>query len=123
LQNAGKFMTWRAPGWNNSVDIYVPHNEDVPFEIGTQLHFIKQEGIEAFMFWPWANIGNSNDIVIVPSSPPDYRYGNMYNSGEGWSVRHNDWEQVPARATLTKIDTNRWLLECASPSHIMDWSW
>ena len=123
LQNAGKFMTWSAPYWNDSVQIYVPHNEDVPFEIGTQMHFIKQQGIGAFMFWPWANIGDTNDIVIEPSSPADYMHGDMYNSNEGWSVRHYDWEQIPARATLTKIDTNRWLLECTSPTHIMDWSW
>jgi hypothetical protein len=116
-------MRWYAENWNDSVEVYIPHNDDVAFPIGTQLHFVKDNGIRAFMFWPWGDIGNSNDVTIIPSSPDDNKYGSMYNSGEGWSVRHPNYDEVPARATLTKIDTNRWLLECASPSHIMDWSW
>ena len=123
LAHAGKMIRWIAPNWNDSVRIYVPHNDDVAFPIGAQLHFVKDNGIRAFMFWPWGDIGNSNDVTIIPSSPDDNKYGSMYNSGEGWSVRHPNWDEVPARATLTKIDTNRWLLECSSPSHIMDWNW
>lgn len=123
LSHTGKMIRWIAENWNDTVQIYIPHNDDVPFPIGAQLHFVKDQGIRGFMFWPWSNVSNNNDITIIPSSPADYMYGNMYNSGEGWSVRHYDWNQVPARVTLTKIDTNRWLLECTSPTHIMDWSW
>jgi hypothetical protein len=123
LTHANRMMRWIAEDWNSSVYVYIPHNDDVPFPIGTQLHFVKDQGIRAFMFWPWGNIGNDNDITIMPSSPTDYMYGNMYNSGEGWSVRHIDYQYVPARVTLTKVDTNRWLLECTSPTHIMDWNW
>lgn len=123
LEHAGKMMRWVAPAWNNSVDIYVPHNDDVAFPIGTQMHFVKEQGIRAFMFWPWADIGDTNDMVIIPSSPADAKLGDMYDSGEGWSVHHPTWDHVPAHVTLTKIDTNRWLLECSSPTQIMDWSW
>ena len=123
LTHANRLMRWSAPGWNDSVYIYVPHNDDVPFPVGTQMHFVKEQGINSFMFWPWANIGNDNDIVIMPSSPADNKYGDMYDTSEGWSVRHPDYDQVPAKATLTKVDTNRWLLSCDSPTHIMDWSW
>lgn len=124
LSDAGKFIRWRSSGWSSSIQIYIPNNNDVPFPIGTQLHFIKEQGINSFMFWNGTN-GNDGDITIIPSSP-NYDAGmqnNMYNSGEGWSVRHPDYNQVPAHITLTKIDTNRWLLECSSPSHVMDWSW
>ena len=124
LEHANKMMRWYAPEWgSSSIGIYIPHNDDVAFPIGTQLHFVKDQSIRSFMFWPWGDIGNSDDVTIIPSSPDDNKYGSMYNSGEGWSVRHPNNDEVPARATLTKIDTNRWLLECASPVHIMDWSW
>lgn len=125
LEHANKMMYWYAEGWSNSVDIYIPHNDDVPFPIGTQMHFFKDQGIVSFMFWPWADIGSENDITITPSSP-NFDYGmqyNMYNTGEGWSVRHPDWEQVPAKVTITKVDVNRWLLSCDSPTHVMDWDW
>jgi hypothetical protein len=123
LVHANKLMRWEAEGWNSTVEIYIPHNDDVPFPIGTQMYFVKEQGIEAFMFWPWANIGNTNDIVIMPSNPADGFENDAYDTGEGWSVRHPNWDHVPAKVTLTKVGTNRWLLECSSPTHIMDWSW
>lgn len=123
LQHANRMMYWRAPGWNDAVEIYIPHNDDVPFAIGTQMHFFKDQGIRAFMFWPWSDIGNNNDIVITPSSPGSGMTGSMFDSNEGWSVRHPDWYHVPAKVTLTKVDVNRWLVSTDSPSHIMDWDW
>jgi hypothetical protein len=123
LTHANKLMRWDNPQGNSSVDIYVPSDADVAFPIGTQMHFVKERGIRAFMFWPNGNIGNENDITIMPSSPADGRLSDMYDTGEGWSVRHPNYDKVPAKVTLTKVDTNRWLLECSSPTHIMDWSW
>ena len=128
LSDAGKFIRWQASGWSNSVNIYIPNNDDVAFPVGTQIHFIKDQGIRAFMFWNGYN-ANDNDITILPSSPNfDSGMQNyMYDSGEGWSVHHldiwnNDYE-IPCKVTLTKIDTNRWLLSCDSPSQVMDWNW
>jgi hypothetical protein len=122
LSHANKFVRFDADGWNDSVDVHVPHNDDVPFPIGTQIHLIKERGINSFMFRTYGDIGNTDDICIMPSSPAEGMEGYVYNTGEGWSVRHPDYTQIPARATLTKTDTNTWLLECASTSHIMDWS-
>jgi hypothetical protein len=123
LSHANKFVRWDAGGWNDTVEVYVPHNDDVPFPIGTQIHFIKERGINRFFFWPWADIGNDLDICIMPSSPAEGMEGNVFNTDEGWSVRHPDYDHIPAKVTLTKTDTNRWLLECSSTVHIMDWSY
>jgi hypothetical protein len=123
LSHANKFVRWDASGWNDTVEVYVPHNDDVPFPIGTQIHFIKERGINRFFFWPWANIGNDNDICIMPSSPADGMEGNVFDTDEGWSVRVSNGDRIPAKVTLTKTDTNRWLLECSSTSHIMDWNY
>ena len=123
LTHANTLMRWDANGWNDRVDIYIPHNSDVGFPIGTQMHFVKERGISRFRIRPWAVIGNTNDIVIMPSSPDSNLYGNMYDSNEGWAVRHYDGEQVPAKVTVTKVDTNRWLLSCDSSVHVMDWFW
>lgn len=125
LEHANRMIYWRAPGWSNTVNIYIPHNDDVAFPIGTQIHFFKDQGIQAFMFWTWSNISNNNDIVITPSSPNfnDGRQNDMFDSGEGWSVRHPNWVHVPAKVTITKVDVNRWLLSCDSPTHVMDWNW
>jgi hypothetical protein len=123
LTHANKLIRWDNPQGNSTVDIYVPSDADVAFPIGTQMHFVKERGIRAFMFWPNGNIGNDNDITIMPSSPADGMLSDMYDTGEGWSVRHPNYDKVPAKVTLTKTDTNRWLLECSSPTHIMDWSW
>ena len=120
LSHANKFVRWDASGWNDSVEVYVPHNDDVPFPIGTQIHLIKERGINRFFFWPWADIGDEDDICIMPSSPAEGFENDAYDTNEGWSVRHPDGDQIPARVTLTKTDTNTWLLECSSPSHIMD---
>jgi hypothetical protein len=120
LGDAGKMIRWIAQNWNSTVEIYVPTNNDVPFPIGTQIHFMKDNGIEAFMFWP---VNDSNDITIMPASPESGMEGSVYDTGEGWSVRHPNYNEVPAIATLTKVDTNRWLLSCNSSVHIMDWSW
>jgi hypothetical protein len=113
-------VRWDASGWNDTVEVYVPHNDDVPFPIGTQIHFIKERGINRFFFWPWADIGNTSDMRIIPSSPAEGFENDAYDTNEGWSVRHPDGDRIPARVTLTKTDTNTWLLECSSPSHIMD---
>jgi hypothetical protein len=125
MQDAGKMTRWVAPGWGWATqNVYVPHNDKVPFEIGTEIHFMKDQGFESFMFW-CDNAVNSDDITIMPASP-NYEYGMqnyMYDSGEGWSVRHINWDNVPCIITLTKVDTNRWLLSCNSPVHIMDWSY
>ena len=123
LSHANKFVRFDADGWNSSVDVYVPHNDDVPFPIGTQIHLIKERGISSFMFWCWGNIGDEDDICIMPSSPAEGMEGYVFNTDEGWSVRHPDYTKIPARVTLTKTDTNTWLLECASTRHIMDWSY
>ncbi len=123
ITHANKLMRWDADGYSNSVQIYIPHNSDVPYPVGTQLHFVKERGINAFMFWCWANVGNVNEMRIIPSSPASGLEGNVYNTDEGWSVRDPNDNKVPARATLTKTDTNTWLLECSSSVHIMDWSW
>jgi hypothetical protein len=123
LVHANKLMRWDSDGDYSSIDIYIPHNDDVAFPIGTQMHFVKERGINSFMFWTYGDIGNTDDMRIIPSSPAEGMEGFVYNTGEGWSVRHPDYTQVPARATLTKTDTNTWLLECSSTSHIMDWSW
>jgi hypothetical protein len=123
LNHANKLMRWDAPGWNDRVDIYIPHNDDVAFPIGTQMYFVKERGISRFRFKVWSDIGNNNDIVIMPSNPNSNLYSNMYDSNEGWSVHHYDFEFVPAKVTVTKVDTNRWLLSCDSPSHEMDWNY
>lgn len=126
LGDAGKMIRWYAQGWGNSVDIYVPNHDDVPFDIGTQIHFIKDDGIDAFMFWNGFQ-GDDNDITILPANPAEGMEGSAFNSGEGWSVHHieqfNNGSDSAALVTLTKIDTNRWLLSCSSPNHVMDWSW
>ncbi len=123
ITHANKLLRWDADGYSNSVQIYIPHNSDVPFPIGTQLHFVKERGINAFMFWCWGVVGNVNEMRIIPSSPANGFEGNVFNTDEGWSVRHLNGTHIPARATLTKTDTNTWLLECSSTSHVMDWSW
>jgi hypothetical protein len=123
LTHANKLIRWDANGWNDTVEVYVPHNDDVPFPIGTQIHFVKERGINRFFFWPWADIGNDNDICIMPSSPAEGRENDVFDTDEGWSVRVYNGDHIPARVTLTKTDTNRWLLECSSTSHIMDWSY
>ena len=123
LDDAGKMTRWFADGWNTNQNIYVPHNDQVPFEIGTEIHFMKDKGFRSFMFWCNNNFGNSNDITIMPASPSDGMQGYAYNTSEGWSVRHPNWDEVPCIITLTKVDTNRWLLSCNSPYHIMDWSY
>ena len=87
------------------------------------MHFVKERGIDRFRFRPWAVIGNTNDMVIMPSSPGDSMWGDVYNTDEGWSVHHYDFEDIPAKVTLTKVDTNRWLLECSGAGHIMDWNY
>jgi hypothetical protein len=120
LSHANKFVRWDASGWNDSVEVYVPHNDDVPFPIGTQIHLIKERGINSFMFWCWGNIGDEDDICIMPSSPAEGFENDAYDTNEGWSVRHPDYDHIPARVTITKTDTNTWLLECSSTSHIMD---
>jgi hypothetical protein len=126
MQDAGKMTRCVAPEWGWATqNVYVPHNDKVPFEIGTEIHFMKDQGFESFMFWCDNSLGNSNDITIMPASP-NYDYGMqnyMYDSGEGWSVRHPNWDNVPCIITLTKVDTNRWLLSCNSPVHVMDWSY
>ena len=124
LPDAGKMIRWFAPDWGwANVDIYVPHNDQVPFEIGTEIHFMKDNGYDSFMFWCDNNFGNSNDITIMPASPSDGMQQYAFNTSEGWSVRHPDWDNVPCIVTLTKVDTNRWLLSCNSAVHIMDWSY
>ena len=123
ITHANKLLRWDNDGNSNSVQIYIPHNSDVPFPIGTQLHFVKERGINAFMFWCWGVVGSESDMRIIPSSPASGLEGNVYNTDEGWSVRDPNNNKVPARATLTKTDTNTWLLECSSSVHIMDWSW
>jgi hypothetical protein len=123
LSHANKFVRWDASGWNDTVEVYVPHNDDVPFPIGTQIHFIKERGINRFFFWPWADIGNDNDICIMPSSPAEGMENDVFDTDEGWSVRVYNGDRIPARVTITKTDTNTWLLECSSTSHIMDWNY
>ena len=123
LTHANRLMRWNAPGWNDTVNIFIPHNDDIAFPIGTQMHFVKEQGIYKFKIIPWASFGDTNDMVIMPGSPDSNLYGSMYNSGEGWSVHHYDFEHVPAKVTITKVDTNRWLLTCDSSNQIMDWNW
>ena len=123
ITHAGKLMRWDADSWNDSVEIYIPHNDDVPFPVGTQMHFVKERGINSFMFWCWADIGNDSDMRIMPSSPADGMLQYAFNTSEGWSVRHPDYDWSPAKVTITKTDTNTWLLECSSSNHIMDWNW
>ena len=123
LQDANKLIRCDSDGWNDSQEIYIPHNDDVPFPIGTQIHFVKERGINRFFFWPWADIGDEDDMRILPSSPAEGMEGNVFNTDEGWSVRHPDYDSIPARVTITKTDTNTWLLECSSTGHIMDWNY
>lgn len=123
LQDANKLIRCDSDGWNDSQQIYIPHNDDVPFPIGTQIHFVKERGIQAFMFWCWGDAGDENDMRILPSSPAEGMEGNVFNTDEGWSVRDPDYDKIPARVTITKTDTNTWLLECSSTRHIMDWSY
>jgi hypothetical protein len=120
LDDAGRMTRWVAENWawGVSVYIYVPTNSSVPFEIGTRIHFMKDKGFKSLMFWP-----ENNSVTIMPANPAEYMIGNQYDSGEGWSVRHPNYTQIPCIATLTKVDINRWLLSCDSPVHIMDWSW
>lgn len=126
LEDSGKFIRWYADGWNDTVQIYVPNNDDVPFTIGTQIHFMKDKGIRALMFWNGTN-ANDNAVTILPATPNPGMESNAFNSGEGWSVHHfeqwNNGTNSPAMVTLTKLDTNRWLLTCSSANHTMDWSW
>ena len=123
ITHANKLMRWDADGWNNNQHIYIPHNDDVPFPIGTQMHFVKERGIQSFMFWCWANMGSTNDMRIMPASPADGMQQYAFDTSEGWSVRHPNYDPVPARVTITKTDTNTWLLECSSTVHIMDWNY
>jgi hypothetical protein len=123
LGDANKLIRWDSDGWNDNQQIYIPHNDDVPFPIGTQIHFVKERGIQSFMFWCWGNIGNTNDMRILPSSPADNYQNDVFNTDEGWSVRHPNYDKIPARVIITKTDTNTWLLECSSTSHIMDWNY
>lgn len=122
LADAGKMHRWITPGWNATVWIYVPANAQVAFPIGTQMHFMKDEGLQTLWFFP---VNGNNDITIMPTQPnQDYgMQNNMYDSGEGWSVHAPDWSEYPCIVTLTKVDTDRWLLSCNSPTQIMDWSW
>ena len=119
--DAGKMIRWIAEGWTNSVDVYVPSDAMINFDVGTQIHFMKDQGIQSFMFWPNNDLGN--DVSIIPAQPADGMIGSTFNSNEGWSVHHPNWDQVPCVATLTKISANRWLLSCNSSLHVMDWSW
>lgn len=123
ITHANKLMRWDADGWNSTVQIYIPHNDDVPFPIGTQMHFVKERGINSFMFWCTAIFADTNEMCIMPSSPSDGMEGSAFSTGEGWSVRHPNYTPVPAKVTITKVDTNRWILSCDSTVHIMDWNW
>lgn len=117
--DAGRMIRWVAPGWGNTVFIYVPGDNYYAFDIGTQIHFMKDQGIRALFFYP---LGGNNDVVIMPSRPADGMENQVYNSGEGWSVHHPSWNEIPCIVTLTKVDVNRWLLSTDSAVQVMDWS-
>ena len=122
LSDAGKMIRWIANGWNDSVQIYIPSNSEVAFPVGTKLYFMKDDGIQSFMFWNGYG-GGDGDVTIMPSSPDSNLLGSVFNSGEGWSVHHPNWDHIPVMVTLTQVSVNRWLLECSSPTQVMDWNW
>ena len=122
LEHAGQFIVFNNSdaGQAQTCDVYIPHNDDIAFPIGTEITFVKDERTQKIRFWP-AN--DSSEIYLVPAGlDPYFGYYNddPFDGGEGWAVVGNsinnsgpygdgEWE-TPGIAKLLKIDTNRWML-------------
>jgi len=133
LEHAGQFV-WFNNEYNSQdqyCDVYIPHNNDVAFPIGTKIEFVKDHFTRRIRFHP--QYGN-DEIHIVPSGlDPNigYNYGGVFDGGEGWQVVGNptnnhqspgngNWN-TPGIATLLKIDVNRWMLYTTPGQDITDW--
>jgi hypothetical protein len=133
LEHAGQFIVFNNSdaGYNQYCDVYIPHNDDVAFPIGTEITFVKDERTDLIYFWP--QYGN-DEIVIVPSGlDPDYGYydDDVFDGGEGWAVvgnPTNDQESygngqwnTPGVIKLLKIDVNRWMLSTTPGQDIIQY--
>ena len=118
LEHSGQFIVFNNSddGYNQYCDVYIPHNNDVAFPIGTEITFVKDENTDLVYFWPQ---NGNNEIYIVPCglNPSENYYNNgVFDGGEGWAVVGNPinggggaW-RTPGIAKLLKIDVNRWML-------------
>jgi len=133
LEHAGQFLLYnnRRDNYNQYCGVYIPHNDDVAFPIGTEITFVKDERTQLIYFWP--QYGN-NEIHIVPAGlAPDYGYynGDVFDGGEGWAVVGNptnnhqspgngQWN-TPGVIKLLKIDVNRWMLSTTPGQDIIQY--
>jgi hypothetical protein len=133
LEHAGQFLLYnnRRDNYNQYCDVYIPHNNDVAFPIGTEITFVKDERTQLIYFWP--QYGN-NEIHIVPAGlAPGYGYynGDVFDGGEGWAVVGNptnnhqspgngQWN-TPGVIKLLKIDVNRWMLSTTPGQDIIQY--
>jgi len=133
LEHAGQFIVFNNnwDGYDQYCDVYIPHNNDVAFPIGTEITFVKDERTDLIYFWP--QYGN-NEIHIVPAGlAPDYGYynGDVFDGGEGWAVVGNptnnhqspgngQWN-TPGVIKLLKIDVNRWMLSTTPGQDIIQY--
>ena len=118
LEHSGQFIVFNNSddGYNQYCDVYIPHNNDVAFPIGTEITFVKDENTDLVYFWPQ---NGNNEIYIVPCGldpSEDYYNNGVFDGGEGWAVVGNPinggggaW-RTPGIAKLLKIDVNRWML-------------
>lgn len=125
LEHGGQFIVFNNEddGSGQYCDVYIPHNNDVAFPIGTEIKFVKDLRTTLIYFWP--QYGN-NQIHIVPAGVnPDQGFynGSPYDGGEGWAVRgddDNNWN-TPGIITLLKIDVNRWMLSTTPNQYIFQY--
>jgi Major tropism determinant N-terminal domain len=102
LDHAGKFI--RVNFTSGNQDIYVPLNNDVPFEIGTVITII-------------ADDINDNENSIYLYSEDGYRSPTIVGVGfpsdsapDWWVLNDNTNNGKTGIYTLMKIDTDRWVL-------------
>ena len=117
LEHAGQFIVYNNTddGYDQYCNVYIPHNNDVAFPIGTEITFVKDENTALIYFYPQ---NGNNEIHIVPAGLDPYTgypYDGVFDGGEGWavvgrSINTNDTWATPGIAKLLKIDVNRWML-------------
>lgn len=111
LDHAGQFI--RVNFYNGNQSIYVPLNEDVPFEIGTVITIIADD------------INNNGNRIYIYSDG-GYRQPEITGVGyqssnppDWWELNNNANNNKTGIYTLMKVDTDRWVL--AGPDLEENW--
>lgn len=133
LEHAGQFILFNnsRDGSDQQCSVFIPHNNDVAFPIGTEITFVKDENTQLIYFWQ--QYGN-NEIFIIPAGlDPNYSYYNngVFDGGEGWAVVGNPTNNLqsygngqwntPGVIKLLKIDVNRWMLSTTPGQDIIQY--